>query len=697
MEMTRTPLTPLRALATECLPFELPLEMGNHWFYEWLEARVSSVNVARIRLRPRGRHDLLLLAVVGDLKLDRLLDQGGPKEVELPSFVRSWRAPATFRVRRDRTRVRDLELLSLRSQLNIAFLYYSYKDVLLHYTGRDESSLRRPLRTNAYGKHPSTRSRSAEPSTLFSVEVERRQLGTFNSYFVYADFAFVGQFYDSHRWHALEARWQVMRRLDVANCFRSIYTHSASWSTGTDFFSKKNLGHAPEHLGQQLDAIMQSANWGETHGICVGPEFSRVFAEVVFQHLGIEMESRIANAGISRRDYEILRYVDDYFIFASNQAVLDAVTKLVDITLTEHKFSINASKTEEFTTPFTTSISARKARLKTFLKSALPYDGDLPSLDPREISVHMMGLDPGSEKGSPTVGATLTHVERRLSKFMYKRAPLCSTRYEAEQLSAYAWIFVHSMLFQYLSHPSVSSSMKLVRALRMYSLAVDTFAVNESTVKVLRFRADEYVSFAVQKAIDRLLDVENSEIEICHFLSLAAATGVQFGSTSRLMNRLIERVSGSVSSPRGDQSGVFLLLAVMKYVFNSEDCAGPVRDRLIEAAGESAARLLGRAFLPTAVASRHAVQETFVLAILGCPFLNPREKFRLLDHPWLLDMVGAELYKVADCSKTRRFLRRALKDQQASARSRADDPSVFSWQSDAFDSLLYEKQLEFVY
>lgn len=700
MDLARTAMSPLRALVTECVPYELPLEMADHWLYEWLDERANTVTPKELTLCAKNRFDLLLLALIGEVKFQGPVRHGQAVQARISEFSKAWRAPASFRVRRDRARTRELDLLSIRSQLNIAFLYYRQKDLLLHYANKDRGSLRHPSRVNAYGKNPANKFRPGKSSHIVSVETSARRLGSYNSYFVYDKYAFVGQYYDSREWHALEARWRFLRRLDVANCFRSIYTHSASWSTGTDFFSKQHLSrNGGGDLGQVLDRTMQAANWGETHGICVGPEVSRIFAEIVFQHLGIQMESRVRDLGIGRRSYEILRYVDDYFVFAADQVTLNEVSKVIEMTLAEHKFAINPAKTRNYTTPFTTAISVKKANLKSFLRSALPFEGPLPSLDAREISVHLKALLVDSEDESATVGTSLSQIEKRLLKFLSKRAPTCDSKEDALALSTYVWSFVHDMLFQYLSHPSVASAMKVVKALRMYFLSPELLGIPDSEKAALRFRANEYVHFAIHKAIERLVDVDGAEVEICHFLSLAGACDIRVEPSSKLTRSLIKKAAQPVPRPKGNQAPTFLLLATLKFYLSDPGCPVLLRQEIIETSLITAREILSRGYMPGEAVKRHAIQETFVLAISTCPFLNGDEKMKLLGQPWLLDLINEELFENREDHKaSSRFLRRCLREMDSSLGFSATAlPMVFRWQNDQFDTLLYEKQPQFIY
>lgn len=699
MELTNSIMTPLRALATDCLPYELPLEMANHWLYDWLDERVVSVTPKGLKLTVNSNLDLLLLAMIGgvDFGSDRY---PRAKSAFIKPLSDGWRAPASFRVRRDRERTRDLDLLAWRSQINLAFLYYMQKDVLLHYANRDRTSLRHPSRVNAYGKSVSSIFRTEKNPHVATVETGKRRLGTYNSYFVYEKYAFVGQFYDSREWHAVEARWRYLRRLDVANCFRSIYTHSVSWSTGTDFFSKQHIGQgSPKDMGNVFDRIMQGANWGETHGICVGPEASRVFAEIVFQHLGIEIEARVDKLGISRRKYEILRYVDDYFVFTADREILNAVSNVITQTLTEHKFAINASKTRDYSTPFTTVISVKKANLKLFLKSALPFDGPLPALDSREISVHLKSLLIDADNDSATVGASLSHVEKRLVKFIGERASKCGLKKDAEALSAYVWSFVHNILFQYLSHPSVATSMKVVRVLRMYFRSPESFNFSDGDISTLKFRANEYVYFAIQKAVERLAEVEDSEIEICHFLSLAGACGIQLEGASRVSDRLLEKLDQQPPRPKGNHASIFLLLSVMKHYLSDSECESKIRKTILERASKVSREILRRGYIPGEKVKRHAIQEIFVLAIATCPYLTIDEKFNLLKQSWLLDVIGDDLLVPESTEIAKgRFLRRCFKEaSEICVVSGSKGTTVFDWSNGSFDTLLYEKQPEFIY
>lgn len=705
MELRRGGASRLRALATDCLPFEMPLEAGTPWLYEWFDSRFVAGNVSGVRVWAGNRKDLLLIALFGATdSVPIYADSTARKVVKIDAerLSQTWRAPASYLVRRDQLRTRQLDLLALGSQLAVAFIYSAHKESILYFGGRSRVSLRFPSRATSPGKHLQSRFKEPRPNRPVSIETTGRRLGTFNSFFAYEKYAFVGEFYDSKRWNALEAHWRYLRRIDVSNCFKSIYTHSFAWATGSDAHSKAHLGAAPMFsqldFGRAFDKVMQTANWGETHGICVGPEASRIFAEIIFQKLDLEILDRLGKLGLKANNFEVLRYVDDYFIFTREETHIEKVSSVINAVLTEAGFTLNTSKTKDYVTPFTTEISMKKALLKVFLKQALPMKGKLPNYDIREVSVHLKAALVGSENDAQAVGASLSQVELRLRKFLAKRAPKCRNVEKARALAEYAWSFVHSMLYQYLSHPSVSSAMKVVRALRDFRRTSKLYAkLSPRQQHAMEYQADEFLHFAVTRAIQRLVGVPGSEVELCHFLSLASASNLDLSAASGLVGSLVVRLEECVEggrSPKSNQAGVFLMLSSLKYFMANGRANDEDRTKLLVLCGKFAELLLGNEFLPGDRIKRHASQELFLLAMLECPYIQANQKLALLDKPWVTSVLISEMDLPKPHNVTaRRFLKRCIADEAFDNKSL----TAFAWDDDDFDSSLFQKEPQFIY
>ncbi|TOB85966.1 hypothetical protein CGJ95_23980, partial [Vibrio parahaemolyticus] len=67
-------------------------------------------------------------------------------------------------------------------------------------------------------------------------------------------------------------------------------SHSVSWAAKEKEHIKEHVQYSNQ-VSQQLDTLMQRSNNNETNGICVGSEFSRVFSEIIFQRIDINIEN----------------------------------------------------------------------------------------------------------------------------------------------------------------------------------------------------------------------------------------------------------------------------------------------------------------------------------------------------------------------------------------------------------------------
>ena len=164
-------------------------------------------------------------------------------------------------------------------------------------------------------------------------------------------------------------------KFDVQSCFDSIYTHSIAWATcgGKDIY-KSNFNGDDHTFGSKWDRQMQLMNYNETNGIVIGPEFSRIFAEVILQHVDCYVSSSLQNDNMFwERDYVCYRYVDDYFFFYNDEACRKKAMELFDEKLREFKLSVSAEKTHEYLRPFVTDISRAKLRIDALIDDELHY------------------------------------------------------------------------------------------------------------------------------------------------------------------------------------------------------------------------------------------------------------------------------------------------------------------------------------
>ncbi len=136
-------------------------------------------------------------------------------------------------------------------------------------------------------------------------------------------------------------------KLDISNCFNSIYTHSISWACvgkekAKEMYNNKSLQTNEYKIGDKIDTLNSNMNATQTNGLLTGPFTSKVTAEIILSELD----------RILKEDYDFVRYVDDYnFYFSNQEEANNAIPKIAAI-LNEYNFLINKEKMEIIKFPF---------------------------------------------------------------------------------------------------------------------------------------------------------------------------------------------------------------------------------------------------------------------------------------------------------------------------------------------------------
>ena len=173
------------------------------------------------------------------------------------------------------------------------------------------------------------------------------------SYFAYSGFERLYKFFASSDHIRLEKKFRYQLSLDISKCFDSIYTHSMAWATKSKDEEKENTPALS--FGNQFDKVMQRLNHNETSGICIGPEVSRIFAEIILARVDQNARRSLEKSSPSVRDgteYECRRYVDNYYIFTNDTQAAEQVEHELSIALREYNLHLNAGKRELDKRPF---------------------------------------------------------------------------------------------------------------------------------------------------------------------------------------------------------------------------------------------------------------------------------------------------------------------------------------------------------
>lgn len=138
--------------------------------------------------------------------------------------------------------------------------------------------------------------------------------------------------------HSLE--FSHILHTDVVDCYGSLYTHSISWAIHGVKESKERKGR-DSLLGNKIDTHIQASRYGQTNGISQGSVLMDFIAEIVLGYVDAQINLKLGKP----IDFRILRYRDDYRIFANSDDRVEEILKVVSEQLMLVGMKLGGSKT----------------------------------------------------------------------------------------------------------------------------------------------------------------------------------------------------------------------------------------------------------------------------------------------------------------------------------------------------------------
>ena len=349
-----------RVLLTEVLPYETPLFFSNLSFYKNLKTLDKSTRLIK---------DIFF------------------------SVSKNPTVPYQFEISKGDSSSRLISVPHPSHQLKLRDIIFDYSDLITYLCSRSNFSIRKPTGIASYYYEGSLTKKENNTERFNDDDVvqddyndEKKDddmTGYGSSFFSYSGYTLLYKFFDSMEFQSLEKKYSYFFRFDIAKCFDSIYTHSLSWANKGKEFSKENIGK--KTFEEIFDSCIRAMNHNETNGIIIGPEFSRIFAEMILQAVDKNVEKKLFSLGYIRGvNYSVKRYVDDYFVFARDREHTDLIYSTFKEELQKYKLFVNESKDVMSTRPFITNLSIAKLEvsecLDSFFKSIKRDKSNIESL-----------------------------------------------------------------------------------------------------------------------------------------------------------------------------------------------------------------------------------------------------------------------------------------------------------------------------
>lgn len=364
-----------RSVLTDMLPFEVPPTFSNRGYYSFLVNHGIEIENGQLRwdcetiaLNQTMR---LLFGIKSEVEISaNVVNEWGKQKTRRSVPVSKCQMatiPFNFRVAHNLDG-RTLSVVHPRNQVAVASFYATHSALIIYHTSVSEFSIRHPVSVSryAYFKDKLHEERLDTGAGIEESEREYEQLG---SYFVYREYRNIHRFFESHQYHRSEKKYDAMVQIDVSKCFDSIYTHSLPWAVLGKDQTKFSLDASKKTFGGRFDSLMQDLNHKETNGIVIGPEFSRVFAEIILQAVDVDLIKKLSEGAnlIHKVDYDIFRYVDDFFVFYNEDSTQLKIFETLQQALKSKKLSINTAKIKHYQKPIITEITIAKERVSILL------------------------------------------------------------------------------------------------------------------------------------------------------------------------------------------------------------------------------------------------------------------------------------------------------------------------------------------
>lgn len=335
-----------RVILSDVLPYETPAIFSNKHFYKFLlKYKIECYKQNKLS----SNNNEILKSIF------KILFNYNSNTINIKT------TPFNFKIPHKTNDFRELSIIHPANQLYLIYFYNTFKEAILYYTNNSNFSIRKPYKI---GKYRKTSNNKSENIDMISDDMK--------TFFVYSRYTNIQGFFESRQYQLCEKKFTNLYKFDISKCFDSIYTHSIAWAIYDKYAIKENLNFSKKTFAGLFDGFMQDSNYSETNGIVIGPEFSRIFAEIILQDIDRKVYVKLKNQNIyHKKDYELCRYVDDYFLFYNDEKIRDEIVELFKHNLKVFKLFINESKTICFARPIMTNISIAKIKILDLISNEI--------------------------------------------------------------------------------------------------------------------------------------------------------------------------------------------------------------------------------------------------------------------------------------------------------------------------------------
>lgn len=341
MKNTNIRRNQLDYLITDTMPVELPELYSLYRFYQYLFEKKAAKNLKSAKKN--------LLKIKHENKNIMFND---------PTWST---APLKFKIIKNQKTTRTLSLIQPLSAINIYFFIDLYQKEILPLLEKKAIFSIRYHSNNSNLYYKAKKKKTIEYIEQKSHKFKKDIIQQSGLYFNLKTHSSLTDFFNSPTWEIANHQYKFFAKADYKSCFDSIYTHTFKWIVEAHTIDSKNAKNT--NLFITIDKILQNINGKSSNGIVIGPEFSRLIAEILLQEIDVQVYNELSILGLQKGlDYEIYRFVDDIFIFTNSEITTDKIINLYENYTSKYLLHLNEHKFKSEITPVINNYWINKTR-----------------------------------------------------------------------------------------------------------------------------------------------------------------------------------------------------------------------------------------------------------------------------------------------------------------------------------------------
>lgn len=525
-----------RVILSDVLPYELPVIFSNRFFYNFLvKYNVRLVDDKIVWNDSSQVVDKIILLLFSPQKTDAISSicnsaTGIKEKCVCINYKKddknNVKIPFQYRIKHKENRYRELTLIHPFNQLQMVNFYDTYSNFILYCCGKSEFSIRRPTRLSKYVFYKDKLHSDVLSDEEIGIEQFDNEYEKLKSFFVYKNYSNIHKFYESYLFHRCEKKYNNLLKLDISKCFDSVYTHSLAWAIYGKSFVKSKINEVGSSFAGKFDRLMENLNYQETNGIVIGPEFSRIFAEIILQDVDNQLLKALNIKGLKHKcDYEIYRYVDDYFIFYNTCIHKDLIVNELQVLLRNYNLYLNTEKENIYSKPIITEISIAKSKIERLFNKNLKYekektedgwDGSIKINSQDLITKFKTILKESGAEYKDILNYSLALVENKI-KMMFKDYKIIMQNRNVEKnLVNSLSNLLEFVFFIYSVAPRVNSTIRLCRILHQVTHFLRRKGANKDLKDAIFQQIYDNIRFILNKnCVEDYSQVETVYLLIC--------------------------------------------------------------------------------------------------------------------------------------------------------------------------------------